>query len=221
MVIKQTYFTEKIDEVLAFSTNADCRLVENARLFFNSADVVSCKQIHSDIVTIVDDSMRGTEILDCDALITNVRNIPLLIRTADCVPVVLYDPIRRVVANIHAGRVGAQKEIVRKTVEMMQSHFNSIPSDIMAAIGPHICGKCYEVDDVCAQEFGKQYIVGYSNNHKPLIDIAKACKDQLENIGVDGMNIHSSGICTAENPEWPSWRRCKCVERLGTFVMLV
>lgn len=220
MDINKTYLLEKVDGVLSFSVNIDCRFVENARLFFGSDDVVSCKQIHSDVVKIVDNSMRGTEIPDCDALVTNCLNLPLLIRTADCVPVVLYDSQKRVVANIHAGRVGAQKEIVRKTVEVMQTHFNSITSDIFAAIGPHICGKCYEVDETCALEFGKKYIVGYSENGKPLIDIALSCKGQLLDMHVNEDNIFVSDICTAESKDWPSWRRDKSVERLGTFIML-
>lgn len=221
MNIKKAYLVEKKGEMSAFSTNVDCRFVENARLLVNTADVVSCKQIHSDIIKIVDDSMCGMEIQDCDALVTNCKNIPLLIRTADCVPVVLYDSCRRVIANIHAGRVGTQKLIVTKTVELMQSNFGSDPSDIIAAIGPHICGKCYEVDDACAKEFGEKYIVGYSMNQKPLLDIALACKEQLESIGVDSNDIIISDICTAESPDWPSWRRDKCKERLGTFIMLL
>lgn len=220
MGIKKTYLIKKECEVEAFSTNIDCRSIENYRLFFNPMDVVSCRQIHSDIIKIADESMRGTEIPDCDALITNIRNLPLLIRTADCVPVVLYDKCRRVIANIHSGRVGTQKQIVRKTVEMMQSHYGSSSSDIIAAIGPHICGKCYEVDAACASEFGEKYIVGFSKSQKPLIDIASACKEQLESIGVNSNNIFFSDICTAESPEWPSWRRDKCVERLGTFIVL-
>ncbi len=220
MDTKKTYLIEKNGEISAFSTNVDCRFVGNSHFFFNPDDVVSCKQIHSDIVKIVDDSMRGTEISDCDALITNCKNLPLLIRTADCVPVVLYDPCRHVIADIHAGRVGTQKQIVRKTVEMMQSEFGTSPSDIIAAIGPRICGKCYEVDEACAAEFGEKYIVGYSVNQKPLIDIAKACIDQLQLTGVDSNKITLSDICTAESSDWPSWRRDKCLERLGTFIVL-
>ncbi|MBQ0156666.1 MAG: peptidoglycan editing factor PgeF [Bacteroidales bacterium] len=220
MNVLLVYLLHKIGDVSAFSTNVDCRFVENSVLFFNPSDVVSCKQTHSDVIKIVDDSMRGTEIADCDALVTNVRKLPLLIRTADCVPVVLYDPCRRVVANIHAGRVGAQKLIVRKTLQLMMTQFGSKTSDIIAAIGPHICGKCYEVDDACASEFGEKYIIGYSSNQKPLVDIALACKEQLVDVGVDSKNIHCSDICTAESKEWPSWRRDKCQERLGTFVML-
>ena len=216
----KVYLLQNIGGVSAFSTNVDCRVVENAKMFFDPSDVVSCRQIHSDVVKMVNDSMRGSEIADCDALVTNVKNLPLLIRTADCVPVVLYDQRRHVVANIHAGRVGAQKLIVRKTVELMMTEFGTRSSDIIAAIGPHICGKCYEVDDACAYEFGKKYIVGYSANGKPLIDIALACKDQLLSIGVDTGNIHFSDICTAESVEWPSWRRDRCKERLGTFVVM-
>lgn len=115
----QVYLLQNIGGVSAFSTNVDCRVVENAKMFFDPSDVVSCRQIHSDVVKIVNDSMRGSEIADCDALVTNVKNLPLLIRTADCVPVVLYDQRRHVVANIHAGRVGAQNLIVRKTRDLM------------------------------------------------------------------------------------------------------
>lgn len=220
MGINRTYLLDKKGYMSAFSTNVDCRFVDNSSLFFPPADIVSCRQIHSDVIKIVDESMRGTEVPDCDALITNVPNLPLLIRTADCVPVVLFDECRRVVANIHSGRVGTQKQIVRKTVEMMQSQFGSSPSDIIAAMGPHICGKCYEVDAACASEFGEQFVVGFSKDQKPLIDIASACKEQLESSGVYSKNIFISDICTAESSEWPSWRRDKCSERLGTFIVL-
>ncbi len=220
MGIKRAYLIEKKGEVSAFSTNVDCRVIDNSSPFFNPADVVSCKQVHGDSIKIVDESMRGTEIPDCDALITNIRNLPLLIRTADCVPVVLYDERRHVVANIHSGRVGTQKQIVRKTVEMMQSQFGSSPSEIIAAMGPHICGNCYEVDSACALEFGERFIVGFSKEKKPLIDISLACREQLENIGVYSKNIFISDICTAESPEWPSWRQDRCGERLGTFIVL-
>lgn len=221
MIGLRVYLLHDIKEISAFSTNIDCRFVENLRSLLHPSDVVSCKQIHSDIVKIVDDSMRGSEIPDCDALITNCRKIPLLIRTADCLPVVLYDQCRHVIANIHSGRVGTQKQIVRKTMELMMSEFGSEPSDIIAAMGPHICGKCYEVDDACAKEFGEKYIVGYSSNQKPLIDIALACKDQLTDIGVDSKNVYISDICTAESSDWHSWRRDKCQERLGTFIELL
>lgn len=220
MGIERVYLIEKKGEVSAFSSNVDCRFIDNASSFFCPADIVSCRQIHSDIIKVVDESMRGTEISDCDALITNVHNLPLLIRTADCVPVVLFDERRRVVANIHSGRVGTQKQIVRKTMEMMRSEFGSSPSDIVAAMGPHICGKCYEVDAACASEFGEQFVVGFSKDQKPLIDIASACKAQLESTGVYSKNIFISDICTAESSEWPSWRRDKCSERLGTFIVL-
>lgn len=220
MGIERVYLIEKKGEVSAFSSNVDCRFIDNASSFFCPADIVSCRQIHSDIIKVVDESMRGTEISDCDALITNVHNLPLLIRTADCVPVVLFDERRRVVANIHSGRVGTQKQIVRKTVEMMRSEFGSSPSDIVAAMGPHICGKCYEVDAACASEFGEKFVVGFSKDQKPLIDIASACKAQLESTGVYSKNIFISDICTAESSEWPSWRRDKCSERLGTFIVL-
>lgn len=220
MGIERVYLIEKKGEVSAFSSNVDCRFIDNASPFFCPADIVSCRQIHSDIIKVVDESMRGTEISDCDALITNVHNLPLLIRTADCVPVVLFDECRRVVANIHSGRVGTQNQIVRKTVEMMRSEFGSSPSDIVAAMGPHICGKCYEVDAACASEFGEKFVVGFSKDQKPLIDIASACKEQLESSGVHSKNIFISDICTAESSEWPSWRRDKCSERLGTFIVL-
>lgn len=221
MDAKIAYLLDIKREVSAFSTNVDCRFVENSQLFVNPLDVVSCKQTHSDNVIVVDDSMRGKELFNCDALITNCQNIPLLIRTADCVPVVIYDKCRRVIANVHAGRVGAQKQIVRKTIKMMMTEFGSDPLDMLAAIGPHICGKCYEVDFDCASEFGDEYIVGCSENNKPLIDVAKACVKQMTDLGVEANNIFASDICTFESPEWPSWRRGKCVERLGTFVILL
>ncbi|MCQ2189060.1 MAG: peptidoglycan editing factor PgeF [Paludibacteraceae bacterium] len=217
----KVYLLNKIGEISAFSASVDCRFVENAQCFFEGKGIVCCKQTHSDNIEIVDEGMRGCEVQDCDALVTNCKNLPLMIRTADCVPVVLYDSVKKVIADIHAGRVGTQKGIVGKTVRLMQRVFSSDPADIVAVLGPHICGKCYEVDASCASEFGEEYVVGLSAVGKPLIDIAAANVGQLIDAGVLNRNISVSDICTAECVEWPSWRRGKSVERLGTFVCLL
>lgn len=94
--------------------------------------------------------MRGQKSLyfnNTDGLITNQPNIALALNFADCVPVIFYDPIKKIIACAHAGWRGTAEKIVVKTVDKMVKHFNSNPRDIIALIGPAIGKCCYGVQD--------------------------------------------------------------------------
>jgi YfiH family protein len=114
------------------------------------APSATLKQIHSDTVVRVDDE-RGC-LGQGDALITNRPGVHLTIRTADCMPVLIIDPVRVAVAAVHAGWRGTASAIAVKAVERMQAEFGSAPEALEAAIGPGIGACCYEVgSDVAAQ----------------------------------------------------------------------
>ena len=116
-------------------------------LGFDIHDLVLSRQVHSDIVHVVREQDRGaglfTEHLpDCDALITDVPGLALVVFTADCTPILFYDPVTGAVGGAHAGWRGTALAIAARTVEAMEKHYGSRPEDIRAAIGPNI-GACH------------------------------------------------------------------------------
>lgn len=116
-------------------------------LGFDSRNLVLSRQVHQDRVYVVREQDRGaglfTEHLpDCDAIITNVKGLALTIFTADCTPILFYDPVTGAVGGAHAGWRGTALSIAAKTVQAMEENYGSRPEDIRAAIGPNI-GPCH------------------------------------------------------------------------------
>ena len=114
-------------------------------------DFVLTKQIHSDIVVKVGRANRGKHMVEgaspeCDALITNEPGVALVVFTADCTPILLYDPVTGAVGAAHAGWKGTALGIAAKTVEAMVREFGCEPKNIRAAIGPNISACCFETD---------------------------------------------------------------------------
>ncbi|NLP42226.1 MAG: peptidoglycan editing factor PgeF [Veillonellaceae bacterium] len=191
-------------------------VIYNRLLFCEAAGVVfdkvvTAQQTHGDNIAIVSHVDMGKghasydqSIEDTDALITNIPNIPLMLFYADCVPVLIVDPIRNVVAVCHAGWKGTVAKIAQKTILKMASQFQTIPSDCLVGIGPSIGACCYEVDQnviiKLMQNFKswKQLVKQTSETHWKL-DLWMANKIQLEEIGVKSPNIVISGMCTSCN----------------------
>lgn len=157
------------------------------------------KQIHSNLVLIAN---RPSVLGEGDALVTNLADLAISIRTADCYPILLADAGNRAVAAIHAGWRGTAAHIVRKTLERMTAEFGTSPGDVYAAIGPGIGACCYEVGDEVARQFG------YSG--KTHLDLASENRKQLEEAGVPRQNIEALGVCTFCDAErFFSYRRDK------------
>ncbi len=149
------------------------------------------KQIHSDAVFAVKGpGCSLAELGQGDALITAETAIPLSIRTADCVPLLLADPVRRVVAAVHAGWRGTHAGIVRKTVETMGKEYDSRPDDILAAIGPAIGPCCYEVSPDVAQRF-EPYLPEWTGFGKTHLDLSSINRWQLLDAGLAPSHIDS------------------------------
>ena len=206
-----------------------------ATIEISLSDFTFAKQIHSDTITIVTEQMRGcgaadydTAVEATDAMVTDVRGLCLTVLTADCVPALLFDPQKRVVAAIHAGWRGIVKLITRKTVEILNQEFKCEPADLLAGIGPSI-GPChYEIgDDVISQvgdAFGATdgYIKCDSSDGKGYFDLWEANKRQLMEAGVPPQNIEVAEICTYCNARlFFSARHAKGkTGRFGTGIML-
>jgi polyphenol oxidase len=175
------------------------------------------KQVHGDDVLVAKDSSHSSKgCPDADAYITCQKNLALAIRTADCVPVFLFDPIQRAIGLVHAGWKGTHREITYKTVLRMQEVFGCKIENIQAVLGPAIQPCCYEVGEEFRQYFpneiiervGKLYVDVTKNNHKQLI---KA--------GIKKEHILNTGICTHCNPKYFSFRRD--AEKAGRMISLM
>jgi len=151
--------------------------------------------------------------LECDGIITNQPGIMIAVCVADCVPILLHDPVRGVVAALHAGWQGTVGNIAGKGVEAMASMFGSDTKDILAAIGPSISGCCYEVDAPVRSAFRKagaawDLYTRESGEGKWQLDLAAANRQQLIDAGVASGRIESEGLCVSCNQElFFSYRR--------------
>jgi polyphenol oxidase len=201
---------------------------ENKRRFQGALDatdlpLISLHQIHSDVVRTFDSA--PSKQLKGDASATNKPGFLLGVRTADCAPVLVVDPKKRVVAAIHAGWRGTLARILTKTVGQMQMEFGSRPQDLLAAIGPTIGGCCYEVGTEVASvfaakfsnaaDFFDEFRTGDEPNplqwlnmmppgHQPppnkvLLDLKKANRAQLLEAGLRDENIFVTELCTSCN----------------------
>ncbi len=163
-------------------------------------------QIHSGDVKIIDSDAITSGILSnnprTDATITAVPGTCLMVMVADCVPILLFDPVKKVSAVIHAGWRGTVHSITSNTIHAMTEHFGCDPADILAGIGPSIGPCCYEVgEDVkefVTQSFGttKGYLVQKEPSAKPHFDLWYANYKQLTDNGVKPGNIEVSELCT-------------------------
>jgi len=141
-----------------------------------------------------------------DALITAEKGIAIASLGADCVPVLLYDPVNEVIAAVHSGWKGTVNGITRIVVDAMRTEFNTKPQDIIAGIGPSICSSNYEVGPEVVEAFEKSFpkspeLISNRNGDKAHVDLWKANETWLMNEGVQKSNIEISGLCTYDHPE--------------------
>jgi YfiH family protein len=141
---------------------------------------------------------------DADGIITDRRNLTLLVRTADCLPVFLCDPGREVIGLVHAGWKGSLDRVTAEAVRAMVAHYGTRPADIKAAFGPAISPVFYEVGREFIKYFPKEVT---ARGLKCSLDIALVNRNQLEDEGVLPGNIMDCGICTYANEQYFSYRR--------------
>lgn len=173
---------------------------------------VSCQQVHGFGIAKVTKEQAGRgmyayedSIPGMDALTTNERALPLMLYFADCTPIMLADPIKKVIGVAHGGWKGTVKSIGRKTVELMVKEYGCRPADILAGIGPTIGACCYEVGSEVAEQFQEafpnfaQEILTKSTDEKFHLDLAKTNKLQLMEAGLAEEKIDVANVCTACN----------------------
>jgi YfiH family protein len=207
-------------------------VLANRRLFISAVaqqtamPLVTLKQIHSSVVRVVSKSDAGDQATHkADGMMTNEPGILLGIQTADCMPVLVADSKKRVVAAFHAGWRGTLKRIVQNGVGRMRLEFGSRPEDLIAAIGPGIATCCYAVGEEVHTKFESQFgyatglfsevydsnpvkekypllfltarAPGHSNTGPALhLDLVEANRRQLLDAGLQASNISVQGDCT-------------------------
>lgn len=193
---------------LSVGDNAE-QVNQNRKKFFSSLgytleEVAFQKQIHSDIVTIVNEPANSIE---GDAMITIQKNVPLAVSAADCTPIFLYDSKQNIIAGIHSGWQGTKKQILNKTLDVMLNKFNSVPNNIYAYIGPCISQKHYQVGLEFYDYFDAKYILKNSKNSL-YFDMKKCNYDMLISNNIPAENIQVSSLCTYEHKNYfHSYRR--------------
>jgi len=189
---------EALDDIVANRQKIISELDLSKKAYF-----VVAEQTHGDhIAVITETETRGWEVLESaveksDALITDLPGVMLVIMTADCVPILLYDKKKKVVAAVHAGWKGTRSQIVYKTVQKMIDLFGSDPEDILAGIAPSIGKCCYEVSEDVAKYFFEFPDTLKRTNEKYMLDLPAVNHYQLLKAGLSESNIELSGVCTA------------------------
>ena len=174
--------------------------------------VILCQQVHSDTVQVVTQADRLSHLYDlqnfeADGMVTNCPGLVLTVFYADCIPVLLYDPGRRAIGAVHSGWRGTALGIVQRAVETMTAQYDSAPEDILAAIGPGICPRCFETHSDVPEAMNEALGMDAWPFLYPLpdekygVDLKGLIVRQLEQAGLSPAHIDSSELCTACHPE--------------------
>lgn len=186
-------------------------------------------QIHSDEIFILKDESQTREQvskINADAIMTHLSETPIGIFTADCIPILLYDPKLHVAAAIHAGREGTLQGIVNKSIMAMKREYGCQPENLVAGLGLGIRGCCYEIDENCLNSFENKIpfdlpFVKLKENGKFLLDLFAVNAQQGIAAGLLPENILRSEECTFCSPmNYFSYRREGQTGRILTFIML-
>ncbi len=166
--------------------------------FAPGAALADMHQVHGHVVV-----EAGGPRERCDALVTDRADVVLMVRVADCVPVLLADPAAGVLGAAHAGRQGLVEGVVEACVARMRE-LGAV--DVEAWVGPHICGACYEVPPELQQQVVDREPAALSTTSwgTPALDIGAGVHAQLERLGV---TVHDAARCTLESADLYSYRR--------------
>ena len=177
------------------------RRLYGERLGIEPTKLFMMNQVHGKCVVVAENAtgLKG-EMFEADGVITKKKNIALTIQTADCVPILLYDPRTRAIGAVHAGWRSASLGIITETISRMKTDLNSDPADCHALIGPSIGPCCYEVGRDVSRHFPAS-----AKNQTPKkryrLDLWKITLQQLVRSGIKEENILKTKLCTAHHTD--------------------
>ena len=207
-------------ELMKYDLGAGVEVFSTQRNAVLPYPVIQGHQVHDCKVAVVDrPDMTREDLEGYDAFVTNLPGVAIGVRTADCIPVLLYDPVRRVIAAVHAGWKGTVLHISQKAINVMVRQFGSSAADLKAVIGPGIGPDSFQVGEEVARHFktadfpieqiwsfrGPRNGTPMSGGHH--IDLFKANRWLLEDAGVPAENIKVVGIDTYTDESFFSARR--------------
>lgn len=183
--------------------------------------VMRVRQVHGNVVRVVRREAHvadaARERPDGDALVSDAPGVALAVLVADCVPILLADPVGGAAAAVHAGWRGTCARVAEAAVESMAREFRTEPADLVAALGPSIGPDDYEVGEALREQFTKaghdpaaiaRWFRRREDTGRWFLDLWQANRDQLETAGVRATAIFVSGLSTPRHPEWlESYRR--------------
>lgn len=198
-------------------------------------DMIFAHNVHSNRVFPVERNSSGEAVIagnvsdGFDGLVTNEKGLLLCTLEADCVPVYILDPVKKVIGMVHSGWRGTASLISVNAVKLMHEKYDSDYKDIMVAIGPCICKDCYEVGEDLREEFSKTYdnekmslvfkeefSKGIRVTGKYLLDLPRAIRLSLIEQGLEDKNIFDPEYCTFHETKFSSYRREK--EKAGRML---
>ncbi|MFF9585156.1 peptidoglycan editing factor PgeF [Streptomyces achromogenes] len=181
--------------------------------------VVWMNQVHGADVAVVDEPWGQGPVPEGDAVVTARRGLALAVLTADCVPVLLADPVAKVAAAAHAGRPGMVKGVVPAAVRAMVE-LGAEPGRIVARTGPAVCGRCYEVPEAMRAEVAAVEPAAHAETGwgTPAVDVSAGVHAQLDRLGV--CDRARTPVCTLESQDHFSYRRDRTTGRLAGYVWL-
>ncbi len=169
------------------------KITEKAGAKRNYEDVILAEQVHGRRIHKTTPRLGGYVKLGADGLISETPGQVLAVKTADCLPLLFYNPLKKRVAAVHAGRKGLEKLIVQEAVIKMEN-----PEVLRVGVGPHIKKCCYSFDSTLKSNFQKSYWSDYYEKRGDhiFLDLTRSALDQLKKEGVKRENIEISEFCT-------------------------
>jgi len=183
--------------------------------------VVSAKLEHTNTVAIVNESHSGTFIDHVDGLITDSKNVFLSVTVADCLPIFIYDPKKKIVSLLHAGWRGLASNIIGVSLDRLKSDFSSDPNELIVGIGPGIDQCHFSVTEGIIEKFSQYPEMIAEKNFVYFLNLKEIARKQLIDKGISIDHIEISPLCTyCENKTYFSYRRDK-PEILETMMVIM
>jgi purine-nucleoside/S-methyl-5'-thioadenosine phosphorylase / adenosine deaminase len=186
-------------------------------------DIILLQQKHTNNVVVIDD-LPISYLPDADAVLTKMPGITLGVKTADCLPLLVYNPVVKVIGAIHAGWRGLANKIVFNAVDELCTFYKTVPEHSYFVIGPGICGNCYEVGPDVIDSINSATCVKGAFRHtswgKGLLDNAAIAKRQIEAAGVPSDHISHVNLCTRCSPGFHS-HRAGSKERQVSYIKIL
>jgi len=182
--------------------------------------IIMLEQVHQDHIVIIDNPPKENRLAHApaDGMITNIPGICLVIRTADCVPVYAYDPVRKILGAAHSGWKGCHLEIARKLIDMMAEQFHCTRGDIEVFILPSIGPHSYIVGEDVASLFPDSVV---ERREQLYLDLWRSVEESLLRGGIRDEHIYTTGICTLQkSADFYSYRNGDSGRNLNFAFML-